>query len=42
MLLVKEGKTNIKYLFIVTIIAIFAGGIMLTAFEMTKCPYWWP
>jgi len=42
MLLIKKGETNMKYLFIVTIIAIFVGGIMLGAFELMECPYWWP
>ena len=41
-MLIKQGKTNIKYLFIVTILAIFSGAIMIGELEMMKCPYWWP
>jgi hypothetical protein len=42
MQLITQGKTNIKYVFIVTIIAIFAGGLMMGAFKLMKCPFWWP
>ena len=37
-----KGKTNVKYLFIVVILAIFAGSIMIGAFKITGCPYFWP
>jgi len=40
-MLIKEGKTNIKYLLIVITIAIIVGGVMLFATEITKCPCWW-
>lgn len=41
-MIIREGKTNVKYLFIVVILAIIAGGIMFTAIGSIKCPYWWP
>ena len=40
--MLKQGKTNIKYLFIVIILAVFAGGAMFTGIELMKCPSWWP
>jgi len=39
---ITQGKTNVKYLFILTIIAIFVGGIMMGAFGLMRCSYWWP
>jgi len=42
MCFIKQGKTNIKYLFILIIAAIFAGGIMVGTFKLMKCSYWWP
>lgn len=41
-MIIKQGKTNIKYLFIVIILAIIAGGVMIFATELIKCPCWWP
>jgi len=37
-----KGKTNWKFLFIITVIAVFAGGIMIGAFKLMGCLYWWP
>ena len=42
MLFISQGKTNVKYLFVVIILAIFAGGLMIGISKMTECPYWWP
>jgi len=39
---ITQGKTNIKYLFVVIILAILAGGLMVGIFKMTECPCWWP
>lgn len=41
-MLITKGKVNIKYLFIVTVIAVIAGGIIIGAFKLMKCPFWWP
>ncbi|MFH1894805.1 MAG: hypothetical protein ABH813_02810 [Patescibacteria group bacterium] len=42
MLLITQSKTNLKYIFIALVAAIFAGGAMMTFFELLKCPGWWP
>ncbi|MFH1894336.1 MAG: hypothetical protein ABH813_00300 [Patescibacteria group bacterium] len=42
MLFITQGKTNWKYLFILTIVAIFAGSIIVGASKLMKCPYFWP
>jgi hypothetical protein len=34
-MLITQGKTNIKYLFIAAILAVFAGGIMIGSYKMT-------
>lgn len=39
---ITQGKTNVKYLFIIIIVAIFAGGITMGTFKLMKCPFWWP
>jgi len=39
---IKQGKTNVKYLFILAIVAIFFGGIMVGVFELMRCPYFFP
>jgi len=36
-----QGKTNVKYLFVVIILAILAGGLMVGISKMTECPCWW-
>jgi len=38
-MLITKGKTNVAYLFVVIILAIFAGGAMLAAFGIINCPY---
>jgi hypothetical protein len=37
-----KGKTNVKYLFILIILAILAGGLMLGALKLMRCPYFFP
>ena len=37
-----QGKTNVKYLFVVIILAILAGGLMVGISKITECPCWWP
>ncbi len=39
---ITQGKTNWKFLFILAIFAVFVGGIMVGAFEIMRCPYFWP
>lgn len=41
-MLITKGKVNIKYLFIITMIAVIAGGIIIGAFKLMHCPFWWP
>ena len=40
-MIIKQGKTNIKYLFIVIVLAVLAGGVMIFATELIKSPCWW-
>ncbi|MFH1401962.1 MAG: hypothetical protein ABIG40_03315 [Parcubacteria group bacterium] len=42
MKLIVQGKTNIKYLFILTLVAIVVGGVMAGISKLMKCPYFWP
>ena len=39
---ISKGKTNVKYLFILFIVALFAGGAIIACQELSKCPYFWP
>ena len=41
-MLITQGKTNVKYLFIVIVLGLFAGGTIFTGIELMKCPSWWP
>ena len=38
----RKGKTNVKYLFIVIILAVFVGGGIFFVIGLMNCSSWWP